>query len=70
MPKSSKPKKKQEADIHVGGNVIGDNIVIGSYNKITFQEVLKTTYGLFTIPQPVQLTSRGAKDSCAKWLIR
>ncbi len=53
MAKSSKPKKKQEADIHVGGSVIGDNIVIGSHNKITFQEVLKTTYGLFTIPQPV-----------------
>jgi hypothetical protein len=63
MPKSSKPKKQSDQPkIHVGGDVIGDNIVIGHGNTINFQEALKTTYGLFTIPQPVtDFTGREAE---------
>lgn len=54
MTKSSKPKNKQtQTSVHVNGNVSGTNVVFGDGNTINVQEVLKTTYGLFTIPQPV-----------------
>jgi len=54
MTKSPRPKKQpDQPNIHVGGDMIGDNIIIGHGNTINFQEALKATYGLFTIPQPV-----------------
>ncbi len=55
MTKPSKPKKKQEASISANINIDGDvsgNIIVGHGNIINI-EALKTTYGLFTIPQPV-----------------
>ena len=54
MNKSSKTKmQKEQPAIHVGGGVTGDHIIIGNDNTVNVQEVLKTTYGLFTIPLPV-----------------
>ena len=63
MSKSSKSKKQQEQPtIHVGEGVAGSNIIIGNDNIVNVQEVLKTTYGLFTIPQPVtDFTGRDAE---------
>jgi len=63
MNKSSKTKKqKEQPAIHVGGGVTGDHIIIGNDNTVNVQEVLKTTYGLFTIPQPVtDFTGREAE---------
>jgi tetratricopeptide (TPR) repeat protein len=65
MSKSSKPKKKQKAsinaNINIGGDVSGSNIIVGHDNIINI-EALKTTYGLFTIPQPVtDFTGREAE---------
>ncbi len=62
MTKSSKPKKKQEANVSAENNSVAvGNVEIGGSVGGNFQignitnnfETLKTTYGLFTIPQPV-----------------
>jgi tetratricopeptide (TPR) repeat protein len=57
MPKSSKAKKKQEpnieANINIGGDVSGSNIIVGHGNTI-INEAIKTEYTLFTIPTPVK----------------
>ncbi len=62
MTKSSKLKKKQESNVsadnnsvavgkvEIGGSVSGDIQIANTINNF---EALKTTYGLFTIPQPV-----------------
>lgn len=57
MPKSSRPKKKQQpnvkANINIGGDVSGSNIIVGHGNTIN-NEAIKTEYALFTIPLPVK----------------
>ncbi|MBC7879592.1 MAG: tetratricopeptide repeat protein [Anaerolineales bacterium] len=56
MPKSSKSKEKQEpnieANINIGGDVSGSNIIVGHGNTI-INEALKTEYTLFSMPLPV-----------------
>lgn len=54
MQKTSKPKKKQDqSGIHVGGNISGDGIIIGSHNVVNLQEAIQNAVGRFTIPPPV-----------------
>jgi tetratricopeptide (TPR) repeat protein len=57
MPKSSKPKKKEDApikaDIKIDGDVTNANIIVGHGNTINV-EAIKSATSLFTIPLPVR----------------
>ncbi|HRQ25095.1 MAG TPA: hypothetical protein PLF42_16835, partial [Anaerolineales bacterium] len=57
MPKSSKPKRREDtpikADIKIDGNVFNSNIIVGHGNTINI-EAIKTASSLFTIPPPVK----------------
>ena len=65
MSKSSKPQKEKPStnSINVDGDVSNSVLIAGNKNNVTIQlEALKTTYGLFTIPQPVtDFTGREAE---------
>ncbi len=65
MGKSSKLKKEKSSynSINVDGDVSNSVLIAGNKNKVTIQfEQIKTTYGLFTIPQPVtDFTGREAE---------
>jgi hypothetical protein len=65
MSKSSKLKKEKPSNntIDVGGDVSNSVLIAGNKDKVTIQfEQIKTTYGLFTIPQPVtDFTGREAE---------